>query len=348
MTSERTIVFRCDGTAATGLGHTSRSLALAEAFVDLGYQCVFLGHFDDGVRSRLRAAGMHWDLLAAPSWTAEDAAALIATARRTSAVGIVIDTYLADAHFVERVEQQGGPVLLIDDFAGLPSYPCSAVLNFTSRAPEFSYPCESVRCFLGPRWFLGRRSLRQLRAAGARPTDDVRRVLVSSGGNDPFDVVLPLVNALHMCERNLSVHVVARATYEALPQLDTMLARFHGETNILTQLPDLSRELAWADLCLSNAGLTKYEAAYVGTPAGVLSQNEGQRLDAERFETLGITMNLGMAECIDVDQLTARVSRLLTEQPLRQQLQDQSLSIFPADPTLDLARVLLSDVFQVT
>jgi spore coat polysaccharide biosynthesis predicted glycosyltransferase SpsG len=339
------VLFRCDGTSRTGLGHTSRSLALAEAFVDMGYRCLFVGHFDSIVAERLRGAGMQWETLAATAWSADDAAELSGIAERTTAIGIVVDSYLVDATYVGAVERVA-PVLLIDDFAGLSHYPCSAILNFTSRAPEFSYPCDRVRCYLGPQWFLGRRSLRELRARGPRSTEQVRRVLVTSGGNDPFDVVLPAVESLLAGNTRLSVRVVVRAGYHAMAALTALLARFSGETSILSQLPDLSRELSWADLCLANAGLTKYEAAYLGIPAGVLSQNEGQAKDAVRFQQLGMTVDLGPASDINRAHLNEQISRLLTDRLLRETLHRRCLAVFPPDPTRALAEALLSEVFR--
>ena len=346
LTSERTVLFRCDGTSDIGLGHTSRSLALAEAFADLGYRCLFLGHFIEAIRDRFRDAGMLWETLDAASWSKEDASAVRGLAERTDAVGVVVDTYLAESRYIAGVQSERTPVLLIDDFAALPDYPCSAVLNFTSRAPEFSYPCESVRCYLGPKWFLGRRALRVLRARGPRPPDVVRKVLVTSGGSDPYDVVLPFVNALLECDDSLAVHVVVRAGYTSRPTLESLLAQFRGETEIMSRLPDLSRELAWADMCLANAGLTKYEAAYVGMPAGVLSQNEGQAKDAVKFAELGMTVDLGYAADIDRSLLTAQIQRMLADRKLREQLQQHSLAVFPEDPTRDLANSLLAEVFR--
>jgi UDP-2,4-diacetamido-2,4,6-trideoxy-beta-L-altropyranose hydrolase len=346
LTSELTVLFRSDGTSDIGLGHTSRSVALAEAFADLGYRCLFFGHFDPTVQERLRGAGMLWETLDATSWGDGDASALSELAARTDAIGVVVDTYLADSGYVASVESERAPVLLIDDFATLSHYACSAVLNFTSRAPEFSYPCGSVRCYLGPKWFLGRRALRVLRARGPRPPELVRRVLVTSGGNDPYDVVLPFVQALLECDASLAVHVVVQAGYRARSTLECLLAQFRGETEILTQLPDLSRELAWADMCLANAGLTKYEAAYVGMPAGVLSQNEGQAKDAVKFAELGMTVDLGLAAEIDRSLLTTQIERMVADRKLREQLQQHSLAVFPTDPTRDLANSLLAEVFR--
>lgn len=311
----------------------------------MGFRCRFVGHFDSVVQERLQGAGMEWETLASTAWGADDANELTRLARVADAIGIIVDSYLVDAAYVGAVEREA-PVLLIDDFAGLSHYPCSAILNFTSRAVEFSYPCDRVRCYLGPQWFLGRRSLRELRARGPRSTEQVRRVLVTSGGNDPFDVVLPAVESLLACDASLSVHVVVRAGYDGMPALGALLAQFRGETSILSQLPDLSRELAWADLCLANAGLTKYEAAYLGIPAGVLSQNEGQAKDALRFEELGMTLDLGPASHINRAHLREQIGRLVTNCSLRETLQRRSLAVFPADPTRSLAEALVADVFR--
>ena len=345
-TSVGTVLFRCDGTAATGLGHTSRSLALAEAFADAGYRAVFLGRFDAHVSSRLLSAGALVETLALPSWSLEEARTVAQAAHRVNANGVVVDSYDVDPEYLAGVQSEAAPLLLIDDFGALAKYPCAAVLNFTSRAHEFPYPTETTRCYLGPRWFLGRRALRAQRAREPRPVGRVRHVLVTSGGNDPFDVVMPLLVALASCTPDVDVHVVVRPQYEHRDAVTALLASFAGETRILSQLPDLSAELGWADLCLASAGLTKYEAAYLGVPAGVLSQNEGQALDAIRFQELGMTVDLGAADHIEPDQLGTRVHRLVHDAELRASLRSHSLDVFPQDPTRDLAESLARDIFR--
>lgn len=341
------VLFRCDGTPQTGLGHASRTLALAEAFIDIGCRCSFLGHFAAPVQRLLKCADMQWDALRAESWSADDAELLTRMAAQTGACGIVLDSYMLDADYVERVEREAAPVLLVDDFAALPRYRCSAVLNFTSRAEEFAYPRESVRCFLGPSWFLGRRRLRELRARGPRRLQDVRHVLVTPGGNDPYDITLPVLESLLSCRRRpLSVHVLAPVGHPARPALEAMLAASEEATVTLrAQLPDLAAELAWADLSISSAGLTKYEAAYLGIPSGVLSQNEGQARDTSCFEMLGMTVDLGPASHIERAVLDRQLCRLMEDRILRESLQQHGLTVFPQDPTRDLARELLAQVF---
>jgi UDP-2,4-diacetamido-2,4,6-trideoxy-beta-L-altropyranose hydrolase len=341
-----TIVFRCDGNLQTGLGHISRSLGLAEALVEANCECLFLGRFDDAMRKRLESAGMGTELLEAGSWSRKDATTLASIAAQADALGVVIDSYLLAAEYLEQVQLSGIPALVIDDFAELPYYPCAAVLNFTCRAEGLSYPRYTGRSFLGPAWFPGRRNLRRLRKWGARPSHQVRQVLVAAGGSDAYNFVTPVLDSLLACDRTLSVHVVVTTAQAARPAFLAQLAKFDGEGLAVSQLPDLADELAFADLCISGAGLTKYEAAYVGVPAGVLSQNVGQAKDAARFADLGLAVDLGPASQIDPQRLTKQLKRLLTDRVQRESLQRHGLAMFPSDPARDLSVALLAEVFR--
>jgi spore coat polysaccharide biosynthesis predicted glycosyltransferase SpsG len=341
-----TIVFRCAGNLQTGLGHISRSLGLAEALVEANCECLFLGRFDEAMEKRLEFAGMRSKLLEADSWSRKDATALTNIAVKAGALGVVIDSYLLGAEYLEHVQLSRIPALVIDDFAELPHYPCAAVLNFTCRAAALSYPRDIGRAFLGPAWFPARRNLRVLRARGSRPGDHVRKVLVAAGGSDAYDFVTPVLDSLLACDRALSVHVVVTTAQAVRPALLAQLAMFDGESLVVSELPDLAGELSHADLCISGAGLTKYEAAYVGVPAGVLSQNFGQAKDAARFAELGLAVDLGPASQIDPQRLTKQLKRLLTDRVQRQSLQRRGLAMFPLDPAHDLCVALLAEVFR--
>jgi spore coat polysaccharide biosynthesis predicted glycosyltransferase SpsG len=324
----------------------TRSVGLAEAFIDAGSTCSFIGHYDAAALMILRLAGIPWDVVQTGSWGSDDAELIARLGAQRGASGIVVDSYLVSPEYLERVGRGGVPLLLIDDLAALRHYPCSAVLNFTTRATALPYPPGPAQYLLGPRWFLPRRALRQARAGGYRPIDDVGTVLVAAGGSDPHDIAIPLVEALLACDRSLSVHCVIGGNYGARPLLDALLARFDGGGAVLTHLPDLAQELSWADLCLSSAGLTKYEAAYIGTPAGVLSQNDGQAMDVVEMEALGAVIDLGSAAHVEQDRLARQVNALIRDRALRQSLREGGAALFPPDPAADAASALLSGIFQ--
>lgn len=339
-----TVLFRCDGCSHTGLGHVSRSLGLAEALSEIGHHCVFLGKFDGPARELLEAAAIQFEIAEPDSWSVDDAAATVKRAALSDTIGVVVDSYDVSEEYLRRVEREAARVLLVDDFATLDHYDCSAVLNFTARSSELTYP-QGPRYFLGTTWFPARRALRDLRARGPRPLDAVRHVLVTSGGDDPHDIVLPAVQSVLACDREISIHVVVGAAYAERAQLEKALSGFRGETAILSRLPNLAGELAWADLCIATAGLTKYEAAYIGVPSAVVAQNDGQARDAACFAARGIAVNLGLAKDIDSDRFESAVRQLMNDSAMRESLQRDALAMFPADPTGKLASALIDEVF---
>ena len=341
-----TILLRCDGGAMTGWGHASRCLALAEAFVELGYRCLFVGRFDQPVQRRIEEAGMFTVNTSTESWSESDASRLVELSASTSARGLVVDSYLVSTDYLRILQAGRVPTLVIDDFNALSRYPCAAVLNFTSRAGDLGYErSDETNLFLGPRWFLARRSLRQARSGGVPGVATANRVLVTTGGNDPHGISRPALQSLSQCCPSALVRIVSTNASNDLADLHSIMRKFDTEPLILGPQPDLAKELLFADVVISSAGLTKYEAAYLGRPAAVFSQNAGQFDDAVRFEQLGMALHLGAASQLDQRFVDATIARIFDDQSLRERIQSSSLSIFPSDPTMDLAITLCFEVF---
>jgi spore coat polysaccharide biosynthesis predicted glycosyltransferase SpsG len=289
-----------------------RSLALAEALAELGIESIFAGEFDAAIRTRIESAGMRCD-----------------TAERSDVCGVVIDSYQ------QRPQHDVAPVLLIDDFAALDRYDCAAVLNFTMRSADLAYP-RGPRLFLGPRWFPARRALRLMRGRGQRrEIGDVRHVLVAVALDD---MAVPVLEALQSFDRDVSVHVVVG---KSRAEMEDKLRRFRADSRVLTGLPDLAAELAWADVCIATAGLTKYEAAYLGVPSLLIPQNEGQDRDADFFDAAGVAINLG----VTATDLEKELHLLMSDRALRESMRRKALGLFPDDPTRDLASALVANVF---
>jgi len=326
------ICFRCDGTAQTGLGHLSRCLALAEAFKERGLDSRFFGKFGAGGTEMLARAGVQFDCGAAPTGGAEDLNDTLRYIKNCTVRGVVLDSYLADEAYLEALSRSGRPVLVIDDFNRLHRYACAAVLNFTVAARQLNYPVGNQLYLLGPEYLLVRQKLRRQRRRFAGHNDDVRRVLVAMGGVDSHDSTSYLVKLLSYLARNLSLHVIVGRDYTYQSRLRSLLNGFR-QASVATQLTDLADEFAWADLCFCGGGLTKYESAYMGIPAAVMSQNSEQAKETIQFADKGLAFNLGIhGECAE-DVLAERISLLLRDRSLRKSLSEAGLTVFPEDPT---------------
>jgi UDP-2,4-diacetamido-2,4,6-trideoxy-beta-L-altropyranose hydrolase len=330
--NEKLIVFRCDGTPETGLGHVSRCLALAEALRECGFVCRFFGRFGAGAVDMLNGADMDFDFSAGETCGKKDLESTLQTIRKENTKGVVIDSYLVNESYVETIDRQGASVLVIDDFNRLERYECAALLNFTAAASDLQYPAGKHLYLLGPEYLLVRQRMRLQRRMSKRRIGDVRRVLVAMGGVDTLNSTYQVANVFLRMGGDLSVHVIVGRDYAHHKEL-SLLVRHFSEGLIATQLIDLADEFAWADLCICGGGLTKYESAYMGVPAAVLSQNVQQAEETIQFSAKGLAVDLGMTGESSDAILSTRLTELMANRDFRATLSQAGLACFPQDST---------------
>ena len=335
-------LFRCDGIDETGLGHVSRCLALGEALRDLACESLFLGTFESAAVQMIVAAGFRLQSMRRPRGSREDAAATISSSRLFEAAMIVVDSYVIDDGFVGLLRAAEIAVVLVDDFALLGRYDCTAVINFTVRAEGLKYPKDGQLYLLGPKYLLVRSPLRVQRRQIMRRFDrDLRRVLITMGGSDRIDLTLRILGALGAMRPDVAVEVVVGRSHPTDDRVQNMLSRFHGDCNIATQPSDLAAVLTRADVAICGGGLTKYESAYLGLPSAVLSVNDGQAQDTLAFAANHLCVNLGLAGTVDDRTLCQRLDPLLRNAALRRSLSRSGLQFFPIDPTIAVAEELV-------
>ena len=283
------LIFRCDATAETGLGHLSRSLALAEAARAQGGTPLFCGHWSDPAFALLSASGFAHQGATAPTGSPADAAALAALVRAEQATGALADSYALDSKWLAQLAEHGVAVALLDDFARLDNYAdCAGVLNFTVGAEKLNYPgLNPARRALGPGYFPVRKNLRRLREQGSfRRKAPARRVLVALGGGDRLGLTMPVCRALHRLQPGLQVR--------ALLSDGPAQARAQGLSTDGFPPPagDLAGHYAWADACVTGGGLVKYECAYLGLPMAIFSQTPEQQAETDQFCAVAVGWDL--------------------------------------------------------
>jgi spore coat polysaccharide biosynthesis predicted glycosyltransferase SpsG len=316
-------LFRCDGTRETGLGHVSRCLALAEALAEREIASIFCGAFDAPARRLLGEAGVPIE----PARGAEEVARL---AHERACTGIVADSYVFDAAYLEALAtgRARASLLVIDDFAALSEYPEGAlVLNFTVGAPQLEYRGRDLVRLLGPEYLLVRRALTALRGLGNRRPRRARRVLVAMGGGDLLGLSAGIAKALGSAAPDVAVRLPP-GSYGDLPA-DVVL------------LPggQLAPAFAWADVCVTGGGLTKYEAAYVGAPPLVVSQTDLEAAETRQFADAGLGVDAGYGKRFDPQTLEETVRSYVCDVGLHNRLRRAAAAAFPADPTGAVAGV---------
>jgi spore coat polysaccharide biosynthesis predicted glycosyltransferase SpsG len=88
---------------------------------------------------------------------------------------------------------------------------------------------------------------------------------------------------------------------------------------VLQQVQSMAAEMLEADVILTSAGRTVYEAAAAGTPVVVLAQNAREATHAHLSYDHGVVA-LGIGPLVDDDHIVCVVDRLLCDAHLRAEL----------------------------
>ena len=331
-------VFRCDATADVGFGHLSRCIALAEAFRLSGIGSDFAGLFDAAAKDQIASSDFdRIDFVEPVNARPIAEEQLSAVMSKESASFILVDSYRADESYLSGLQALGTAVVVIDDFRSLESYPCDVVLNFTWEASGLGYP-EGPLLLLGPGYFPARRRLVELRpqSIARERRGAIRNFLIAIGGSDPKRIAARLVRILREDHSGTCLRVIAANEADLSDTLDG----FAPDSLIVPRQPDLSKQLLWADACITGGGLIKYESAFMGVPPAAISQNEGQAGESRALARAGLVFDLGLADDRSDKELASGLDRFFADDDLRVSLASRMRETFPPDPSANAARAI--------
>ena len=336
--SRRRVLFRCDGNEATGLGHLSRCLALAEAAVERGWGTHFHGSFSDAAQTQISQTNITFDTCTSRIGSPRDDAATIESVRDHGSQLIVLDSYDTSRESIARLERHSR-VLLIDDFAVHQPYRNWGVINFTVNGNEHDYACYGPK-IQGPEYLLVRKSLRLARRDARIRSGPVESILLAVGGVDRSNLTGRILAALSCYGRVRGLRIVVSATHPHLEDIRVASRSLGDSCEVIVQADSLAEHFQWADLCICGGGLTKYEAAYLGVPTVMLSQTQEQANDSLKVAACGLAIDLGMASMLTDKNLYEGLARVIEESGELAQISRRGLSFFSEDPTTSVVQAL--------
>jgi spore coat polysaccharide biosynthesis predicted glycosyltransferase SpsG len=140
-----------------------------------------------------------------------------------------------------------------------------------------------------------------------------RRVLITFGGTDPGSLGA-------RCARLLAGRIPA--------EVRVVIGRgassdgFPPGVEVKSHVRSMAAEMLEADLVLTSAGRTVYEAAAVGTPVAVLAQAARDATHAHLTYDTGVIF-LGIGPLVDDQHVVGVVERLLADHELRKELSER-------------------------
>lgn len=169
---------------------------------------------------------------------------------------------------------------------------------------------KSIKLYSGPEYII----LDQKFTEGEKIPpifQEVKNILITMGGSDPFDLTNTLLNCFQEIERNFIIDIVAGPGYENLEDLKFRAGKSTHQCKIHFNLPSLIKLMEQADLVFAPGGTTRFELCALGVPFVLLAFNQKQEMNNAFFvENYNVGFNLGLGEEISSQKLSGIIDRI--------------------------------------
>ena len=314
------LLIRTDASVAMGTGDVMRCLALAKAWQDAGGHGLFaMSETTPAVVGMLRMMGVDVVSISARAGTDEDSGQTVALAREQRAELVVVDGYEFGADFQRSLKMGGLSVLFLDDNGHAGSYSADLVLNQNLHAGESMYEGREpyTRLLLGTTYSLLRREFGAWKTWRREIPETGRKLLVTFGGSDPgnfTEIVMQSVRQVKI--PGLETVVVVGASNPHSASLEKIASGPDRAVRLETNVSDMAKLMAWADLAVSAAGTTCLEMCLLGLPAIVVAVAENQRAAAQELEKRNCVIQLD-AQSFCPEKVAESIERLLRDRETR-------------------------------
>ena len=277
-----TLYIRTDGNAEIGTGHVMRCLSVAKAYSKSGGDCVFITA-DTKMKALIEEKGFPVTCLDSV-WNdldkETDKMEQLINERKIER--LFIDSYFVTPDYLSRLNALTYLQYLDDMDAFI--YPCSELINYNVYAVKLDYPSRypGTKLKIGPKYAPLRDEFLNLPPRQINET--VKSILITSGGNDPWNVSGQIVKLIKQQPSlsHLHINIVVGRFNKHNEELDAHSKEYSGIT-LHQNINDISLLMCRSDIAISAGGSTLYELSACGTPTIVFSMAENQVLNASAF-----------------------------------------------------------------
>lgn len=331
---EPRVLFRVDGGARMGMGHVTRSLAIADALREgARAEVAFLmsAEHPEGIREASRRGYLVRALGDARLETCLQSLQDFAPAILINDMPSLDDAYLrALAHLGATT------VNLVDtpeDLETTERYEqvIISVMSHDRETPEGFYA--------GPAYAILRE---QFRGRSKEIRRAPRTVLLSFGGSDPQALTLKAARALQGLPPSVEIVAVAGPAFAHRKDLETLVATLGRRVTLINEAGGHISELMLdADLMVGSGGMSVYEIAALGTPGIVLGQNAREDKRMQEFARHGTVEYLGLGPDVDEARLLEAVRALLADFDRRKVMSERGRALVDGLGAARTAEVVL-------
>lgn len=168
---------------------------------------------------------------------------------------------------------------------------------------------------------------------------NVDEIVVLFGGTDPSGLALKALSALEKCSFSGKVRVIRGLGASKIER------EFALDIEYLSNVKNMPRALATADIALSSAGRTITELASLGIPTICMAQNEKELAHSHTTEQNGVLL-LGLGSDVSEGELATQIDELVNDYKLRKTLSDNAKTSTGDRSNKRIVSEILSRVFS--
>lgn len=292
-------IIRADGNGKIGMGHVMRCMSVAYSLQELGKNPVFLTACEES-KNTIEKNGFRVCLLPTDYTDMESEITYVrdlfpklrkelgekavpmlgenpVTAKKADV--ILIDSYFLTSKYVMQMRELA-MIAQIEDL-GI-SMPVDLLINYNVYGMRFYYktiPDVSLKVLLGTKYMPLRREFAEDLTYELRP--EVKNIMLTTGGADPCFVSKNFLNAFLRCEdvikKGIRLHVVSGPYNTFADQLKRIYGK-NEQVVIHENVTSMKALMQQADIVVSAAGSTVYEACALGVPLLIFHFADNQRM----------------------------------------------------------------------
>lgn len=345
------VVFLCNVSSVVGMGHLRRCLAIAHA-LHRAHQirCSFAFPANNAQTWALELVPKEFFIHVLPdNSSAHPALPAVSAIKGLAPAVLVLDVYEPTSAYLLDLQEADVRTVVIDDFAKLSSYPCTAILNHHVHAEGLTYhTAPHTRLLLGPKYALLNPEYALHQARCVTPGSiGLTNLLITMGGADPnraTERVLAALDGLDECIRqNLHVQVALGPCYGTGKMLESgRVAHF----SVVRGTENFRRAMQSANVAISACGGTLFELARLGVPTLTLSITPDQGIIGRNWAQRKLAMYIGDASTVDKSQITRAAKQLLVDHNLRRQLGERARSLIDGNGATRVADFIAKEMIR--
>lgn len=272
------VIILTEGGKDYGFGHVARCSSIYQAFLEYDISPKFIINGDDSVKSILNDIPFEINVWL-NNFDFSDSYDIV-----------IIDSYLANFDFYEKISKKCQLTVYIDDNNRL-KYPKGIIVNGTLDVTNMNYSKREDVLYLVGKEFVPLRS-DFWNISTLKVKEHIKNILITTGGNDLRNLTPKILDLLNTHYPKIIKKVIIADSFQNAHEIESL----KYDNVELIYSPDskkIAEVMSNIDLAISASGQTLYELACVGIPTIAIGIIENQANNIKNWQEIGFVEYVG-------------------------------------------------------